>query len=58
MVRKHAEESGTTKATPTPETAGDTSGSGPVSEPGTVFELVNDQSRVWISVDGQIWIAK
>jgi hypothetical protein len=58
MVRKHAEESGTTKATPAPETAGDIPGSGLASQPGTVFELVNDQSRVWISVDGQIWIAK
>lgn len=41
-----------------PEATGDTSGSGAVSESDTVFELVNDQSQVWWSADGKIWVAR
>jgi len=40
------------------EDAGGTSGSGAVSHPDTVFELVNDQSQVWLSTDGKTWIAR
>ena len=58
VVRRQAPESGATGAVPAPETQGDTPGSGGVSQPDTVFELVNDQSQVWISVDGRIWTAK
>ena len=31
---------------------------GSLSQPETVFELVNDQSQVWISEDGRIWTAR
>jgi hypothetical protein len=40
------------------EDAGDTSGSGAVSHPDTVFEIVNDQGQVWLSTDGKIWAAR
>jgi hypothetical protein len=40
------------------EDAGETSGSGAVSQPETVFELVNDQGQVWWSGDGKIWAAR
>lgn len=58
VVRRHANGIDTTEATPPPGTAGDTPDSGAVSQPDTVFELVNDQSQVWISVDGRIWTPK
>ncbi|MGB8031089.1 MAG: zf-HC2 domain-containing protein [Terracidiphilus sp.] len=57
-VRRHADGIDTMGATPAPETAGHPAGSGSASQPNTVFELVNDQSQVWISLDGRIWTAK
>jgi hypothetical protein len=41
-----------------PEDAGDTSGSGSVSHPDTVFQLLNDQGQVWWSADGRNWAAR
>ena len=37
------------------ESPGDGSGSGAMSDSDTVFELLNDQSQVWWSVDGKTW---
>ena len=58
VVRRHANGIDATGVARTPETAGEPSNSGAVSQPDTVFELVNDQSQVWISVDGRIWTTK
>ena len=58
VVRRQATESGAIGAVPDSETKETTPGSGGVSQPDTVFELVNDQSQVWISVDGRIWTTK
>jgi len=58
VVRRHANGIDTTGAAPAPQTAGEPSNSGEVSQPDTVFELVNDQSQVWVSVNGRIWTAK
>jgi hypothetical protein len=57
-VRKHANGIDATRATPAPTTDEKPSTPGAVSQPDTVFELVNDQSQVWISIDGVIWTAK
>jgi hypothetical protein len=38
--------------------AGDSGSSGAMSETDTVFELLNDQSQLWLSTDGKIWTAK
>lgn len=54
IVRRQAPESRTPAASPAPATPG----SSAVSHPATVFELVNDQSQVWISLDGRIWTAQ
>ena len=43
---------------PRGQPAGETSGSGGASQPGAVFELLNDQSQVWISEDGKTWTAE
>jgi hypothetical protein len=58
VVRRHANGIDSTGATPAPESAGDTPASGAVSQLDTVFELVNDQSQVWISIGGKIWTRK
>ena len=55
-VRRHSDRSDTGGAVPAPDTAPVDSGA--VSHSDTVFELVNDQSQVWISVDGKIWTTK
>lgn len=57
-VHRHANLTAPTGATPVPETEESPAASGGLSQPGTVFELVNDQSQVWISADGRIWTAK
>ena len=57
-VRRRAEGSDTGAAAPAPETAENAPASGAASQPATVFELLNDQSQAWISVDGRIWKAK
>jgi len=57
-VRKHANEVDTTGAAPAPTTDENPSAPGAVSQPDTVFELVNDQGQVWLSADGRIWTAK
>jgi len=60
MVRKDAA-ANLAAAAPTAaksEPSRDTSGSGEVSETGTVFALTNDQGQVWWSADGRIWNAK
>ncbi len=56
VVRRHSDRSDTGGAAAAPDTAHGNLGA--VSHPDTVFELVNDQSRVWISEDGKIWTAK
>jgi hypothetical protein len=56
LVRRHSTEPSTVGAAPAPDTAPGNSGA--VSHPDTVFELVNDQSQVWISVDGKTWTEK
>lgn len=58
LVRRHANAVDTTGATPTPETGENPAVPGSVSQHDTVFELVNDQSQVWISEDGRIWTAQ
>ena len=57
-VRRHANALDTKVAAPAPQTAGEPSDSGPLSQPDTVFELVNDQSQVWFSIDGRVWTTK
>jgi hypothetical protein len=58
VVRRRAPESGATGAMPAPETGESPAASGALSQPGTVFELVNDQGQVWISADGRIWTSQ
>ncbi len=58
VVRRQARESGANAPLPAPETAANAPASGAVSESDTAFELINDQSQVWISEDGRIWTAK
>ena len=41
-----------------PESAQVAPASAGVSQPDTVFELVNDQGKVWVSTDGKIWVAR
>ena len=52
----------TADATPAAATAPESTGSAPatdsMSQSETVFELVNDQSELWLSADGRIWTAK
>ena len=57
-VRRHANGIDAARATQPPTTDENPSTPGAVSQPDTVFELVNDQRQVWISVDGTIWTAK
>jgi hypothetical protein len=41
------------------EAAGDSSsGTGAASPPIAFFELLNDQSQIWLSIDGKTWIAR
>ena len=58
LVRRKAAEDATPSAATIPESAGSTSVSDALSHPETVFELVNDQSELWLSADGRIWTAK
>jgi hypothetical protein len=57
-VRRHASAIDTTGATPAPETGENPATLGSLSQPETVFELVNDQNQVWISEDGETWSAE
>ena len=57
-VRRHASAIDTTGATPAPETGENPVTLGSLSQAETVFELVNDQSQVWISGDGKTWSAE
>ncbi len=59
-VRRQSEGAGKSEAPPAAgaNPAGDTSGSGAASQPGAVFQLLNDQSQVWVSADGRVWAAK
>ena len=57
-VRRHASAIDTTGATPAPETGENPATLGSLSQPETVFELVNDQGQVWISEDGKTWSAE
>ena len=58
VARSHPEDTRAPYAAPAPETEGAIAGSGNVFQPDTVFDLVNDQSQVWISPDGRIWTPK
>jgi hypothetical protein len=58
LVRRKTAEDATPPAAIVPESAGSTSVSDALSHPETVFELVNDQSELWLSADGRIWTAK
>ncbi len=58
LVRRHASAVDITGAVPTPETGENPATLGSLTQPETVFELVNDQNQVWISQDGRIWTAQ
>jgi hypothetical protein len=58
LVRRKTAEVATPPAATVPESAGSTSVPDALSRPETVFELVNDQSELWLSADGRIWTAK
>ncbi len=58
LVRRKTSEEATPQAATVPESAGSTSVSDTSSHPETVFELVNDQSELWLSADGRTWTAK
>jgi hypothetical protein len=53
-LRRQAPQNGAASASPAPAVPN----SGSLSQPETVFALVNDQSHVWVSVDGKIWTAQ
>ncbi len=57
-VRSRTNATAPTGVTPVPETEENPAPAGALSQPNTVFELVNDQSQVWISADGRIWTEK
>jgi hypothetical protein len=57
LVRRKTAESATPPAAAS-QTARNTSVSDALSHPETIFELVNDQSELWLSADGRIWTAK
>jgi hypothetical protein len=56
LVRRKTAEDATPPTATAPESAGKTADS--LSQPESVFELVNDQSELWLSADGRIWTAK
>jgi hypothetical protein len=58
LVRMKTTEDATPPAATVPESAGSISATDALSHPETVFELVNDQSELWLSADGRIWTAK
>jgi hypothetical protein len=58
LVRRKTAEDATPPAATAPESAGSTSAADALPHPETVFELVNDQSELWLSADGRIWTAK
>jgi hypothetical protein len=58
LVRRKTAEDATPPAATVPESAGSTSVPDALAHPETVFELVNDQSELWLSADGRIWTAK
>jgi hypothetical protein len=58
LVRRKTAEDAAPPAATAPESAGSASVSDALSHPETVFELVNDQSELWLSADGRIWSAK
>jgi hypothetical protein len=56
LVRRKTAKDATPPTATAPESAGKTADS--LSQPESVFELVNDQSELWLSADGRIWTAK
>lgn len=59
VVRRQATGSGEAAPASAPETTGNTSAdTSAASRPAPVFEILNDQSQIWLSTDGKIWIAK
>lgn len=57
-VREHGREADATESAQAPGSAGVIARPGAVSHSDTVFELVNDESQVWVSEDGRIWTAR
>jgi|GEM_PF-1342170 len=58
LVRKKNSEDAAPPAATVPESSEGASVSNALSHPETVFELVNDQSEMWLSADGRNWTAK
>jgi hypothetical protein len=59
-VRRQATGSGNAATAPAAEaeTAGNTAGTGTAPRPAAIFEILNDQSQVWVSADGKVWAVK
>jgi hypothetical protein len=59
-VRRQAAGSGNAETAPAAEaeTPGNAAGTATAPQPAAAFEILNDQSQVWASADGKIWIAK
>jgi hypothetical protein len=58
LVRKKTTEGATPPAPTASQAAGNASATDSLSQSETVFELVNDQSELWLSADGRIWTVK
>jgi len=58
VVRKCPSEIDASGSAGAPENAQVAPAAGEVPHSDTVFELMNDQGQIWVSVDGRIWVAK
>jgi len=58
LVRRKTTADVTPAAATAPESVGSAPATDSLSQSETVFELVNDQSELWLSADGRIWTAK
>jgi hypothetical protein len=59
-VHRQAAESGNPATVPADEAehSGNTAGASTAPRPVAIFEILNDQSHVWVSADGRVWTAK